>query len=146
MQEVNHHEIWIFQLFTKGNNLKINSHKNMQVYSNGCLYVLALHQPFIFSPEKVVHYVDNMLGHKLTTKQTPPGGVLVKKVMIAEALNIISEKYFAILLDWETNGPLIVGSHKGGMDIEEVARTDPGAIFKVFRMKFSLLNTIMNIM
>ena len=78
-----------------------------------------------------MEYVENMIGHKLTTKQTPPGGVEVKKVMIAEALNITSEKYFAILLDWETNGPLIVGSRKGGMDIEEVAKNDPDAIFKV---------------
>ena len=72
-----------------------------------------------------------MIGQNLVTKQTPPEGVKVKKVMIAEALNIISEKYFAILLDWNTNGPLIVGSKQGGMDIEEVAKNSPDAIFKV---------------
>ena len=87
---------------------------------------------FVFcSPKEVVDYVDNMIGHSLTTKQTPPEGVKVKKVMIAEALNIISEKYFAILLDWNTSGPLIVGSKQGGMDIEEVAHKNPEAIFKV---------------
>ena len=79
----------------------------------------------------MVDYVDKMIGHTLTTKQTPPGGVKVKKVMIAEALNIVSEKYFAILLDWNTSGPLIVGSQQGGMDIEEVATKTPDAIFKV---------------
>lgn len=81
-------------------------------------------------PDAVVDYVDKMIGQNLVTKQTPPEGVKVKKVMIAEALNIISEKYFAILLDWNTNGPLIVGSKQGGMDIEEVAKNSPDAIFK----------------
>ena len=51
--------------------------------------------------------------------------------MVAEALDITRETYFAILLDRETAGPVLVGSPKGGMDIEEVAASEPEAIFKV---------------
>ncbi|XP_053155266.1 succinate--CoA ligase [GDP-forming] subunit beta, mitochondrial isoform X2 [Hemicordylus capensis] len=71
-----------------------------------------------------------MIGHNLTTKQTPKGGVTVKKVMVAEALNISRETYFAILMDRACNGPVLVGSPQGGVDIEEVAAKSPELIFK----------------
>jgi len=61
-----------------------------------------------------------MLNFKLETKQTKPGGVLVEKLMIAEALDISRETYFAILLDRNFDGPVMIGSPVGGMDIEEV--------------------------
>ena len=51
--------------------------------------------------------------------------------MVAEALDIERETYFAILLDREHAGPVLVGSPYGGMDIEEVAEKNPEAIFKV---------------
>ena len=51
--------------------------------------------------------------------------------MIAEALDISRETYLAILMDRSFNGPVIVGSPFGGMDIEEVAEKNPEAIFKV---------------
>jgi succinyl-CoA synthetase beta subunit len=72
-----------------------------------------------------------MVGHKLVTKQTHGDGVLVQKVMVAEALDIARETYFAILLDRQYNGPVIVGSSQGGVDIEEVAVKTPEAIFHV---------------
>lgn len=80
---------------------------------------------------KVPELVGNMVGHKLVTKQTHDDGVLVKKVMVAEALDIERETYLAILMDRAYNGPVIVGSSQGGMDIEEVAEKNPDAIFKV---------------
>ena len=51
--------------------------------------------------------------------------------MVAEALDIARETYFAILLDREHNGPVMVGSPQGGVDIEEVAEKHPEAIFTV---------------
>ena len=51
--------------------------------------------------------------------------------MVAEALDIARETYFAILLDREHSGPVMVGSPYGGVDIEEVAEKNPAAIFKV---------------
>ncbi|KAL4226548.1 Succinate--CoA ligase [GDP-forming] subunit beta [Mactra antiquata] len=81
-------------------------------------------------PIKVSELVGNMVGQKLVTKQTHSDGVLVKKVMVAEALDIERETYLAILMDRAYNGPVIVGSSQGGMDIEEVAEKNPDAIFK----------------
>jgi succinyl-CoA synthetase beta subunit len=49
--------------------------------------------------------------------------------MVAEALDISRETYFAILMDRQYNGPVMVGSPQGGMDIEEVAAKSPDAIF-----------------
>lgn len=72
-----------------------------------------------------------MLGHNLVTKQTSTEGVPVRKVMVAEALNISRETYFAVLMDRATGGPVMVGSPDGGMDIEAVAERTPERIFKV---------------
>lgn len=54
------------------------------------------------------------------------------QVMVAEALDISRETYFAILMDRSCNGPVMVGSPQGGMDIEEVAASNPELIFKVY--------------
>ena len=43
-------------------------------------------------------------------------------------LQIDSEKYFAILMDRAYGGPVMVASKEGGMDIEEVAESNPDAI------------------
>lgn len=40
--------------------------------------------------------------------------------MVAEALDISRETYFAILLDRAFDGPVMIGSPIGGVDIEEV--------------------------
>ena len=47
---------------------------------------------------------DQMVGHSLVTKQTPPGGVVVQHLMVAHALDIERETYFAILMDRDSNG------------------------------------------
>ena len=36
---------------------------------------------FFYSPEKIGKLTEQMVGYNLTTKQTPPEGVLVKKVL-----------------------------------------------------------------
>lgn len=51
--------------------------------------------------------------------------------MVAEALDISRETYLAILMDRACNGPVLVGSPQGGVDIEEVAEKTPELIFKV---------------
>merc|ERR1712142_1019453 len=81
-------------------------------------------------PNDIPDIVGNMLGQNLVTKQTTKDGVAVTKVMVAQALDISRETYFAILLDRAHNGPVMVGSPAGGMDIEEVAEKTPDLIFK----------------
>ena len=51
--------------------------------------------------------------------------------MVAESYDIVRETYLAILMDRAFQGPVIVASPKGGMDIEEVAKITPEHIHKV---------------
>jgi succinyl-CoA synthetase beta subunit len=84
------------------------------------------------TPAQAQDLASKMLGQKLVTKQTAADGVLVSKLMIAESLTFSSkqEKYFAILLDRASGGPVMVASPQGGMDIEAVAESNPELIFK----------------
>lgn len=79
-------------------------------------------------PARVKYFVENMLGHRLITKQTPKEGILVNAVMVAEAVDIKKETYFCILLDRAHNGPVIIASSRGGTDIENVAEKTPHLI------------------
>lgn len=56
---------------------------------------------------------SQMLNDYLVTKQTTQKGEFVRKVMIAEALDIDKEFYLAILLDRNAGGPLLVASKEG---------------------------------
>ena len=50
---------------------------------------------------------------------------------MAEAIDITRETYFCILMDRESNGPVIIASPDGGVDIEEVAEKTPDRIKKM---------------
>lgn len=76
-------------------------------------------------------FAKTMLNDYLITKQTTQKGVLVEKVMIAEAVTLRREFYFAIVLDRSfDSGPILVTSPYGGMDIEEVAAKSEDAVRK----------------
>merc|ERR1712000_152708 len=80
--------------------------------------------------DDAVRIANEMSGKHLVTKQTTADGVKVSKVMIAEALDIKKEYYFAILMDRSMGGPVMVASPDGGVDIEAVAEKTPDRIFK----------------
>jgi len=82
--------------------------------------------------ERVEYISKRILGNKLVTKQTGPEGKTVGCIYMAEPISgIIAEKYFAILMDRATQGPMLVGSPAGGMAIEDVAAETPEKIFKI---------------
>lgn len=82
-------------------------------------------------PAKIAEYTGEMLGKHLITKQTPPEGQMVRKVLVHEGLQFDEEKYFAIVMDRDTRGPMLLVSPQGGMDIEEVAEKTPEALKKI---------------
>lgn len=84
----------------------------------------------IFSPTEAIMYAEKMLGSRLVTKQTGAEGRPCNAVYLVERQYVRHEYYFAILMDRETSGPMIVASREGGMDIETVAAENPGAIVK----------------
>lgn len=53
------------------------------------------------------------------------------QVMLAEALDISRETYLAIVMDQSYDGPVIIASPEGGVDIEEVAEKSPEKVFKL---------------
>jgi len=81
--------------------------------------------------DEAKNITKSMLGNNLITKQTSKSGVTVKKVMIAEAIDLDKEYYLSLILDRESGGPLFVGSPSGGVDIEKVAAEKPYLIFKL---------------
>ena len=82
------------------------------------------------SPEAARDVAEKMLGQVLVTKQTGEAGRLVRKVMVAESVEIARELYLAVLMDRETRRPVIIASTEGGMDIEEVAEKSPEKILR----------------
>lgn len=59
-----------------------------------------------------------MLGSYLTTKQTPPNGLLVSKLYIYKAVDVAHEFYFAVTFDRERYSPVLLISDDGGVNIE----------------------------
>ncbi len=84
------------------------------------------------TPEQAQDIAGKMLGQTLVTHQTGPEGKLVSKVLIAKAVDITKEYYFAILFDRGTSSHAIIASTEGGMNIEEVAEKTPEKISKEF--------------
>ena len=82
------------------------------------------------TPEKARDIAAQMLGQTLVTHQTGAEGRLVSKVLVAEAVDIARELYFAIVLDRASSAPIVVASTEGGMDIETVAKKTPKKIFR----------------
>ncbi|KAK6341705.1 Succinate--CoA ligase [ADP-forming] subunit beta, mitochondrial [Orbilia brochopaga] len=82
----------------------------------------------VYSPAEAKLFAGEMIGHKLITKQTGPAGKLCISVFIVERKFARREFYLAILMDRATQGPVIVASSQGGMDIETVAKESPDAI------------------
>ena len=86
----------------------------------------------IESPEQAAEYAGKMLNETLVTVQTGDAGRVVRKVMVAEAVDITHEYYLAILMDRGTSRPVIVASTAGGMSIEDVAHDSPEKIVRQF--------------
>ena len=58
-------------------------------------------------------------------------GFTVRKVLVAPAAEIVKEFYLAAVLDRADRSILLMGSAEGGVEIEQVAATNPAAIIRV---------------
>ncbi|KAH0784996.1 succinate-CoA ligase [Histomonas meleagridis] len=85
---------------------------------------------FVKSAEEAKQVAAKMIGRHLRTKQTTKEGALCKCVMLSDPVEIKRELYFAILLDRASQAPVVIASTQGGVEIEEVAKNQPDAIFK----------------
>jgi malate-CoA ligase subunit beta len=74
---------------------------------------------------------EAMLGRKLVTHQTGPAGKICLRLYVEAGTNIAKELYFSFLVDRARERIVMVGSSQGGMEIEELAETNPDAIKKI---------------
>jgi succinyl-CoA synthetase beta subunit len=72
-----------------------------------------------------------IIGMQLVTHQTGPQGQKVKRVLVEEQMQVQRELYLSIVLDNAIGEMVLIGSAAGGMDIEEIAATQPQAIRRV---------------
>ncbi|XP_076401471.1 succinate--CoA ligase [ADP-forming] subunit beta, mitochondrial [Peromyscus maniculatus bairdii] len=85
----------------------------------------------VFSPEEAKAVSSQMIGKKLITKQTGAKGRICNQVLVCERRYPRREYYFAITMERSFQGPVLVGSSQGGVNIEDVAAENPDAIIKV---------------
>jgi succinyl-CoA synthetase beta subunit len=75
---------------------------------------------------------EKLLGSYLVTPQTTNKGLIVKKILIEQGVEIKKELYLSFLIDRQTQKIMILSSTAGGMNIEEVAKNNPEKIIKTF--------------
>src|SRR3989449_135792 len=80
--------------------------------------------------DEAADIAGHILGMKLITPQTGPAGRIVKRLLIEEGLDIKRELYLGLLVDRASGRVVFMASAAGGMEIEEVAKDNPGAILR----------------
>ena len=86
---------------------------------------------FCTNEHEVLEAANELFGKRLITNQTGPQGKLVYRLYIETATDIEREIYLAFVLDRDSERIMCVASSSGGMDIEEIAKTDPDSIIRV---------------
>ena len=76
------------------------------------------------TPDEAKAHAEAILGMEIK-------GLTVNRVLIAPAADIAQEYYFSFLLDRANRNYLCIASVEGGVEIEEVAKTNPDAVRKI---------------
>merc|ERR1712183_115912 len=84
----------------------------------------------LFSADEVEAAAKGMIGDFLITKQTGAEGRICNSVMVTERKYTRKEFYIAFMNERSMNGPCCIASSEGGVNIEEVAASNPDAIVK----------------
>ena len=83
------------------------------------------------SIDQVRDYANQIMGMQLITHQTGPEGQKVNRLLIEEGADIKQELYVSLVTDRVTQKIVLMASSEGGMDIEEVAHSNPEKIHNV---------------
>lgn len=82
--------------------------------------------------DEVESAAEELLGKNLVTRQTGPAGKICSRVYVEAGTLVSKEMYLCFLIDRSSERIVMVGSADGGMEIEELAETNPGAIKRIF--------------
>jgi succinyl-CoA synthetase beta subunit len=109
-------------------------------FSNGCVAKVQAHTggrgkvggvKLCKNKEEIENFVSSWLGKKIITNQTDEVGLPVNIVSIDELTDIDSELYMSLIVDRANKCVSMIVSKAGGMNIEEVAETNPERILKL---------------
>ena len=109
-------------------------------FSNGCVAKVQAHTggrgkvggvQLCKTKEEIEKFVNNWLGKKIVTNQTDDQGLPVNIISIDELTSIEAELYMSLIVDRADKCVSMIVSRAGGMNIEEVAETNPEKILKV---------------
>ncbi len=76
------------------------------------------------TPDEAFEHASNILGMEIK-------GLTVNRVLITPATPPVEEYYFSFLLDRSNRQYLCIASVEGGVEIEEVAKTNPDAVKQI---------------
>jgi succinyl-CoA synthetase beta subunit len=82
------------------------------------------------TPEEVRDFARGLLGKRLVTHQTGPGGREVRRVLVEQGCTIARELYLGMVIDRARAWPTLMASAEGGVEIEEVAARAPHKILR----------------
>jgi malate-CoA ligase subunit beta len=82
--------------------------------------------------DEVSEAAEALLGKRLVTHQTGPAGKQCLRLYVEAGTDIAKELYFSLLIDRAHERIVMVGSSQGGMEIEELAESNPEAIKKIY--------------
>ncbi len=82
------------------------------------------------SNEDISNAADNLLGKRLITHQTGSQGKLVHRLYVEEAIEIANEYYIGFVLDREKEQIGVIASSQGGVEIEDIAQSQPDSIVR----------------
>jgi len=84
------------------------------------------------SADEAAAHAERMFREPMVSRQTGPQGVVVRKILFAQAVDIAHEYYLGVVVDRARRTPVMMASAQGGVEIEEVAARDPEAIRKAW--------------
>lgn len=85
---------------------------------------------FVNSVSEAEVAAATLIGSRLVTSQTGPEGLVVKKVLLEEAIKAEKEYYLAITIDRSTSTYMLLFSPEGGKAVEDMARLRPEKVYK----------------
>ncbi len=82
------------------------------------------------SEDEVQEAANEMFGKRLVTNQTGPDGKIIYRVYVEGGVSIDREIYLSFVLDRKAERVMVIASGAGGMEIEEIAESDPDSILR----------------
>ena len=80
------------------------------------------------SPDEAARIAESLIGSTLVTPQTGPEGAPVHKVLVERTMRIERELYLSVTTDGSRRRPVVIASASGGVEIEEIAQTEPDKV------------------